>query len=107
MDCWYCDDDNVSLHSFTRTIHVDGAYSGRETGEPHLPFNTFAEGYALAWDGARLLLRPGDYAEAYGFSKRIEVVVPAGTVRLGDPPTLALSGGATVRLHAGGAIAAP
>jgi len=98
------DDDDVTLYSYLNTIHVDGAYSGEETGEPHKPFNTVGEANSLAWDGARISFEQGSYREAVTFSKKIQLLAEDGTVHIGLQGELTLTPDGAVNLSRGGAV---
>jgi hypothetical protein len=65
------------------TIHVDRAYAGEETGEPHKPFNTVGEANSLAWNGARIKIKAGSYPETLTFAKRLTVFAHGGTASIG------------------------
>jgi hypothetical protein len=77
------DADDVYVKHYTQTIYVDRTYTGEEHGRPRQPFNTLREANNLAWDGARINIKAGAYAETLTFSKRTELVASGGTVTIG------------------------
>jgi hypothetical protein len=66
------------------TIHVDGAYSGPEEGTPARPFRSAGAAHDLAWDGARIKIASGSYAERLTLSKHLILLAEAGTVTIGN-----------------------
>lgn len=83
LDNDWPDADDVYMKHYTQTINVDRTYTGEERGRPRQPFNTLGEPKNLAWDGARIRIKAGAYAETLTFSKRVEVVASGGTVTIG------------------------
>jgi len=67
------------------TIHVDRAYSGVELGTLTQPFNTVAEAINFAWNGARIKIRAGSYAENVTTSKTLTFLSDGGLVAIGTP----------------------
>ena len=66
------------------TIFVDGAYTGPvEVGTSFWPFNTVAEAYRLAWDGARIKIKTGSYPETLTLSKKLTLLALDGPVTIG------------------------
>lgn len=100
------DDDDVTIYHYINTLHVDRAYSGNDpsTGEPHKPFKTIGEANYWVWDGARIKIQTGDYAEAVTFSRRIQILAQGGTVRFGTGGRISLTTFAAINLYSGGAL---
>jgi hypothetical protein len=67
------------------TIHVDRNYVGAEEGTPSRPYNTVNEGKTVAWNGARLKIRTGNYGEGVHFNRPLTVVTDGGAVTIGRP----------------------
>ncbi len=61
-------------------VYVDASNPGGEDGSEVRPFNTIAEGYAAAADGAELVIGSGEYQENVSFTKRMTVTGRKGNV---------------------------
>jgi len=98
------DDDDITFYHYINTIYVNYTYGGDETGEPHKPFNTVTEAYNVAWNGARIKIWAGNYAEALTFSKQIQILPEGGTVRIGTGGRVSLNNSAAINLYSRGAL---
>jgi len=76
--------DQVFFKHYTSTIYVDRAYAGPEKGSRAQPFNTVAEAYNFAWNGAQISIKGGLYLESLTLSKRIVVRAHDGAAVIGD-----------------------
>jgi hypothetical protein len=95
-------DDDVYVRHYTDRIYVDRSYSGEELGDPTKPHNTVGEALAMAWDGARIRIRHGVYAEALTFSGRLQVYAAEGTATIGTGGRVSLSPSAAINLAESG-----
>jgi hypothetical protein len=77
--------DDVYLKNYTSTIYVDGAnLTPPWSGTPANPYLTVSQAYNVAWDGARLCIYAGWYAEALTMSKRIGLTAEGGIASIGQ-----------------------
>lgn len=99
--------DDVYLYHYINTIYVDSSYAGEETGEPHKPFNTVGEANDLAWNGARIKIKPvsiGPYWEALTFSKRIQLLAGEGGATIGMLGRVRLTTKGAINICSGGSL---
>ena len=96
------DPDDVYIKHYTNVIYVNGAYVGEdERGRPWDPFNTVTEAVNFAWDGAKIKIQNGSYAESISFIKKIQLLAKDGTVTVGNSGRLKFDTSAAINLTGG------
>ena len=76
--------DEICLKHYRGTISVDHTHVGMEDGTPARPFNTVAEASGMAWNGAQINIRAGNYLEAVTISERVRLTAEGDIVRIGQ-----------------------
>jgi hypothetical protein len=94
--------DEIYIKHYTNIIYVNGAYVGEdERGRPWDPFNTVTEAVNFAWDGAKIKIQNGSYAESITFIKKIQLLAKDGTVTVGNSGRLKFDTSAAINLTGG------
>lgn len=75
--------DKIYIKHYTDVIMTDAAHAGSQTGTPELPFRTISGALGLAWDGAEIRSRTGNYPEVLTIAQRVRLSTAGGLVRIG------------------------
>jgi hypothetical protein len=78
------DTAKVYVKHYTDVIMVDAAHAGSQTGTPQQPFRTIAGALGLAWRGAEIRSRAGNYTENLLITQCVRLSAESGLVRIGD-----------------------
>ncbi|UCE60653.1 MAG: hypothetical protein JSU63_02660 [Phycisphaerales bacterium] len=76
--------DEIYFKHYRRSIFVDAANTGLQTGDPAHPFRTVVMAHYFAWDGARISIKAGHYPETLTLDKRVQLVARGGTAVIGE-----------------------